>query len=99
MSFSIRTGASGTIKVALLDPAVQLHSGEMIAAALGSSFLGFALSLLVIGPLLDVFGAKKVAIIPMMLFAIFGAVWLVEKKYGASRDAPRARDAAVDAAG
>ncbi len=59
MSFSIRTGASGAIKAALLDQAVPLHSGEMIAAALGNSFLGFALSLLVISPLLDVIGAKR----------------------------------------
>jgi MFS family permease len=60
LSFSVRTGASGAIKAALLDPAVPQHSGEMIAAALGNSFLGFALSLLVISPLLDVFGAKRV---------------------------------------
>src|SRR5215217_8177761 len=60
LSFSIRTGASGAIKAALLDPTVPLHSGEMIAAALGNSFLGFALSLLVISPLLDVFGARRV---------------------------------------
>lgn len=59
LSFSIRTGASGAIKAALLDPAVPLHSGEMIASALGNSFLGFALSLLVISPLLDVIGAKR----------------------------------------
>ena len=48
LSFSIRTGVSGAIKVALLDQAAPLRSGEMIAAALGNSFLGFALSLLVI---------------------------------------------------
>ena len=59
LSFSIRTGASGAIKAALLDQAVPLHSGEMIAVALGNSFLGFALSLLVISPLLDVIGAKR----------------------------------------
>ncbi|WP_188773328.1 MFS transporter, partial [Novosphingobium endophyticum] len=52
--------ASGAIKAALLDPAVPLHSGEMIAAALGNSFLGFALSLVVISPLLDLIGAKRV---------------------------------------
>jgi len=63
VSFSIRTGASGAIKAALLDPTVPLHSGEMIAAALGYSFLGFALSLLIISPLLDVFGAKRVILL------------------------------------
>jgi hypothetical protein len=59
VSFSIRVGASGAIKAALLDSAAPLQSGEMIAAALGYSFLGFALSLLVISPLLDVFGSKR----------------------------------------
>ncbi|GGC16726.1 hypothetical protein GCM10011494_39520 [Novosphingobium endophyticum] len=62
LSFSIRTGASGAIKAALLDPAVPLHSGEMIAAALGNSFLGFALSLIVLSPLLDTLGTKRVVL-------------------------------------
>jgi MFS family permease len=68
VSFSIRTGASGAIKAALLDPTVPLHSGEMIAAALGYSFLGFALSLLVISPFLDVFGAKRVVLLASVCF-------------------------------
>lgn len=70
LSFSIRTGASGAIKAALLDQAVPLHSGEMIAAALGNSFLGFALSLLVISPLLDVFGAKRVILFASLCFIV-----------------------------
>jgi len=70
VSFSIRTGASGAIKAALLDPSVPLHSGEMIAAALGYSFLGFALSLLVISPLLDVFGAKRVVLLAAACFVV-----------------------------
>lgn len=68
LSFSVRTGASGAIKAALLDPAVPLHSGEMIASALGNSFLGFALSLLVISPLLDIIGAKKVILFASACF-------------------------------
>jgi MFS family permease len=70
LSFSIRTGASGAIKAALLDPVVPQHSGEMIATALGYSFLGFALSLLVISPLLDVFGAKRVILFAATCFII-----------------------------
>jgi MFS family permease len=70
LSFSIRTGASGAIKAALLDSAVPLHSGEMIAAALGNSFLGFALSLLVISPLLDIFGAKRVILFASACFIV-----------------------------
>jgi MFS family permease len=70
LSFSIRTGASGAIKAALFDPTVPMHSGEMIAAALGNSFLGFALSLLVISPLLDVIGAKRVILFASVCFIL-----------------------------
>jgi MFS family permease len=70
ISFSIRTGASGAIKAALLDSAVPLHSGEMIAAALGNSFLGFALTLLIISPLLDVFGAKRIILLASACFIV-----------------------------
>jgi MFS family permease len=70
LSFSIRTGVSGAIKAALLDGPAPLHSGEMIAAALGNAFLGFALSLLVISPLLDVFGAKRVVLFSCTCFVL-----------------------------
>jgi MFS family permease len=70
LSFSIRTGASGAIKAALFDQTVPAHSGEMIAAALGNSFLGFALSLLVISPFLDLIGAKRVILFAAFCFII-----------------------------
>lgn len=70
LSFSIRTGASGAIKAALLDGPAPLHSGEMIAASLGNSFLGFALSLLVISPLLDMIGAKRVVLFSCACFIL-----------------------------
>jgi len=76
LSFSVRTGASGAIKAALLDPAVPLHSGEMIAAALGNSFLGFALSLLVISPLLDIIGAKRVILFASVCY-ILGPILII----------------------
>ena len=76
LSFSIRTGASGAIKAALLDPVVPAHSGEMIAAALGNSFLGFALSLLVVSPLLDLIGAKRTILFASFCF-IFGPVLII----------------------
>lgn len=82
ISFSIRTGASGAIKSALLDPTVPLHSGEMIAAALGNSFLGFALSLLVISPLLDVFGAKRVILLASACFILGPILILLSPKAG-----------------
>jgi len=82
LSFSIRTGASGAMKAALLDPTVPQHSGEMIAAALGNSFLGFAVSLLVISPLLDVFGAKRVILFASTCYVIGPVLILLSPKMG-----------------
>ena len=82
LSFSIRTGASGAIKAALLDSAVPLHSGEMIAAALGNSFLGFALSLLVISPLLDLLGAKRVILFASLCFVAGPALIIFSPEMG-----------------
>ena len=63
---AIRSGASEAMKTELFDASQAAHSGELIATALGNAFLGFALSLLVISPLLDRIGAKRV-----ILFAAF----------------------------
>jgi len=68
LSNSIRVGASGAIKAALLDPLDAQHSAEMLGTVLGSSFLGFALSLLVISPLLDRFGAKRIVLFASLCF-------------------------------
>jgi predicted MFS family arabinose efflux permease len=82
LSFSIRTGASGAIKAAVLDPTVPLHSGELIAAALGYSFLGFAISLLVISPLLDLFGAKRVILLAAACFIVGPVLILLSPNAG-----------------
>ena len=60
LSFSLRSGVAGAIQQGVFDPIDAAHSGELVATALGNSFLGFAISLLVISPFLDVFGAKRV---------------------------------------
>ncbi len=65
---AVRVGAGGAIKTALLDPMDAQHSGEMIGAVLGSSFLGFAISLLVISPLLDRLGARRVLLFATACF-------------------------------
>ena len=70
MSNSIRAGAAGAIKTALLDPIDAQHSGEMIGTVLGSSFLGFALSLLVVSPLLDRIGAKRFILLASACFVV-----------------------------
>lgn len=68
MANAVRAGAAGAIKAAVLDPVDAQHSGELIGAVLGNSFLGFAISLLVISPLLDRFGAKRVVLFAAACF-------------------------------
>lgn len=82
LSFSIRTGASGAIKQALLDGPAPLHSGEMIAAALGNAFLGFAASLAVICPLLDMIGAKRVVLFSSACFIVGPILILLSPSMG-----------------
>jgi MFS family permease len=81
---SIRAGAAGAMKTALLDPIDAAHSGEMIGTVLGNSFLGFALSLLVISPLLDRFGAKKVILFAAACFIVGPALVLLSAGSGGS---------------
>jgi MFS family permease len=84
LSNSVRAGAAGAIKASLLDPIDAQHSGEMIGTVLGNSFLGFALSLLVISPMLDRFGAKKVILFAALCFIIGPALVLFASGAGAS---------------
>ncbi|MFY7835704.1 MAG: MFS transporter [Novosphingobium sp.] len=67
---AVRAGAAGAVKTALLDPIDAQHSGELIGLVLGNSFLGFAISLLVISPLLDRIGAKKVILFAATCFLV-----------------------------
>jgi predicted MFS family arabinose efflux permease len=67
---AVRAGAAGSMKTALLDPIDAQHSGELIGLVLGNSFLGFAISLLVISPLLDRIGAKKVILFAAACFLV-----------------------------
>lgn len=73
---AVRAGAAGAMKTALLDPIDPQHSGELIGTVLGNSFLGFALSLLVISPLLDRLGAKKVVLFAAACFIVGPALVL-----------------------
>lgn len=84
LSNSIRVGASGALKAALLDPIDAQHSAEMLGTVLGSSFLGFALSLLVISPLLDKIGAKRVILFASLCFIVGPVLVLLAPGNGAS---------------
>jgi MFS family permease len=81
---AVRAGAAGALKTALLDPIDAQRSGEMIGSVLGSSFLGFAISLLVISPLLDRFGAKRVILFAAACYIIGPALVLLAAGAGES---------------
>lgn len=81
---SIRAGAAGAIKTAMLDPIDPQRGGEMIGTVLGNSFLGFALSLVVISPLLDRIGAKKAILFAAACFIAGPALVLASAGVGAS---------------
>jgi MFS family permease len=80
---AVRAGAAGAMKTALLDPIDAQHSGEMIGSVLGNSFLGFALSLLVLSPLLDRIGAKRVVLLAAACFVIGPVLVLLAPSAGA----------------
>lgn len=70
MSLAIRVGVSGAMKEALLDPYFPVQSGELIALALGNSFMGFAFAVLIVSPLLDVVGSKKVILFASLCYIV-----------------------------
>jgi MFS family permease len=80
---AVRAGAAGAIKATLLDSIDAQHSGEMIGNVLGNSFLGFALSLLVLSPLLDRIGAKRVVLLAATCFVIGPVLVLLAPSAGA----------------
>jgi len=84
MANAVRAGAAGSMKTALLDPIDAQHSGEMIGTVLGNSFLGFALSLLVISPLLDRIGARRVVLFAAACFILGPALVLASAQAGGS---------------
>jgi predicted MFS family arabinose efflux permease len=84
LSNAVRVGAAGAMKADLLDPIDAQRSGEMIGTVLGSSFLGFALSLLVLSPLLDRIGAKRVVLLASGCFILGPALVLFAPSSGSN---------------
>jgi MFS family permease len=83
---AIRGGASEAMKQELFDPTAAARSGELIGSALGNAFLGFAISLLVISPLLDKIGAKRILLFAAASF-IIGPVLILFAPSAGSFDA------------
>lgn len=70
MSASLRAAVASDIKAVYLDSIDLLHSGMMIAEALGVAFLGFAITLFVGSPLLDIIGMKRMLTLAALGFVI-----------------------------
>ena len=79
---AVRNGASEAIKTELFDPTAAARSGELIGSALGNAFLGFAISLLIISPLLDRIGAKRIILFAAACFIVGPALILYAPSAG-----------------
>lgn len=62
LAFSMRAALAADIKGSVFDKIDPVHAGEMIGASLGVAFLGFALTTLIISPILDRIGMKTALI-------------------------------------
>jgi MFS family permease len=60
MSFSMRAAVAVDIKTSLIDVIDVSRSATLLAEALGVAFLGFAITLFVVSPLLDIIGIGRV---------------------------------------
>ena len=79
---AVRGGASDLMKLELFDTTHAANSGQLIGTALGNAFLGFAISLLVISPLLDKIGAKRIVLFAAACFVAGPALILVAPSAG-----------------
>ncbi|WP_204601977.1 MFS transporter [Paremcibacter congregatus] len=70
MSAALRAAVAGDIKTSYLDGMDLAHSGALIAEALGVSFLGFAITLFLGSPLLDIIGMKRMLLIAAFCFIV-----------------------------
>ncbi len=65
---ALRIGTSGAIQADIFDKIDSAHSAQMIGAALGAAFSGFALALLLVSPILDILGAKRVVLFAALCY-------------------------------
>ena len=67
---SLRANSAADIQRIFLDPIDKAHSAEMIGAILGIPFLGFALTIAIGSPLLDIIGMGLLLPLSGLLFAL-----------------------------
>ncbi|MCI4591684.1 MFS transporter [Sphingobium sp. BYY-5] len=61
-SASLRAAIASSLKVQWIDPVAPIAAGELIGSALGSAFLGFAITLFIGSALLDRIGMRRMLI-------------------------------------
>ncbi|PTQ11829.1 MFS transporter [Sphingomonas oleivorans] len=59
VSASLRAAVASSLKAEWIDPIAPIAAGELIGAALGSAFLGFAVTLFITSALLDRIGMRR----------------------------------------
>lgn len=58
-SAALRAAIAGDLKAEWIDPIAPVEAGELIGSALGSAFLGFAITLFVVSAFLDRIGIRR----------------------------------------
>jgi fucose permease len=81
---SVRDGITKAMQKQLFDPIDAANSGGLIADVMSYAFLGFALSLLVISPLLDRIGAKRAILLAAACFVVGPILVLAGPSIGGS---------------
>jgi len=74
MAFSLRTGIANDLKTNFLDPIDSANSAAMLGSVLGISFLGFAFTIAIASPLLDVIGMGRLLVLSALCFISGGAL-------------------------
>jgi MFS family permease len=68
LSFSMRAALAANIKSSVFDLTNPTTAGEMIGSALGIAFLGFAITTILVSPLLDKIGMKNTLAVAALCF-------------------------------
>jgi MFS family permease len=85
VSAALRANTAGDLQRVFFDPIDKVHSGEMIASILGIPFLGFALTIALVSPLLDYIGMKLLLPLSGICFSI-GTLTMIFAKGAAVYD-------------
>lgn len=88
-SFVLRAGIASGIEADVIAPFEALRSKELIGAALGVAFLGFAISLFITSPLLDYIGMGRMLMLAAVFFMVGPALIILSDVLADGRGAYR----------